>query len=55
LRNNTKIQLQQCKDIIGFNSAAINYLKRNIELSTNKDFFETSIQQHRNKKKKQIK
>jgi len=53
LRKNTRIQLQQFKDIVGFNHAALNYLKKNIELHTNKEFFfEQSLEQHQSKKSK---
>jgi len=42
LKENTRAQLQKVKDIIGFNKAAMNHLKRDIETSSSTDIFDSA-------------
>eukprot|EP01116_Phalansterium_solitarium_P006507 TRINITY_DN18830_c0_g1_i1.p1 TRINITY_DN18830_c0_g1~~TRINITY_DN18830_c0_g1_i1.p1 ORF type:complete len:933 (-),score=243.72 TRINITY_DN18830_c0_g1_i1:56-2854(-) len=52
MKRNTRLRLQEAKDIVGFNRSAMGFLKRNIELNTNTEFFEASIERLANKKSK---
>lgn len=53
IREFARSTLQNTKDTIGFNKAAMNVLKRNMEQDQHAKFFEDSLIQH--KKKKQSK
>jgi len=55
LKEVTRNRLQDLKDSIGFNRAALQFLKRNIELSTNTEFFEASLKFVKQNKKQKVK
>lgn len=54
LKENTRKQLQKVKDVIGFNKAAMNHLKRDLESSSSTDIFDSAAKfEEVQKRKKQ--
>jgi U3 small nucleolar RNA-associated protein 12 len=54
LKENTRKQLQKVKDVIGFNKAAMNHLKRDLESSISTDIFDSAAKfEEVQKRKKQ--